>query len=89
MQREELKIRRKYPEESVDTFESVGKGDFKGATFPFGKCANRIKHTNTASVSDKIAIRARKKAEILRTLEAQKQEQIKASSKRLQGRWRA
>lgn len=56
-----LKIRRKYQEESADTFESVGKGDYCRATFPFGRCANRTKHTNTASVSDKIAIRARKK----------------------------
>ncbi len=70
MQREELKIRRKYPEESAVTFESVGKGDFKGVTSPYCKGVNRTKHTNTASVSDKIAIRARKKAEILRTLEA-------------------
>lgn len=42
-----LKIRRKYPEKSADTFESVGKGDYSRATFPFGKCANRTKHTNT------------------------------------------
>ncbi len=39
----------------------AGKGDYCRATFPFGRCANRTKHTNTASVLDKIAIRARKK----------------------------
>lgn len=50
-----LKIRRKYPEESVDTFESVGKGDYSRATFPFGRCANRAKHTNNASLSNKLA----------------------------------
>lgn len=45
--REELKIRRKYPEESVDTFESVWKGDYSRATFPYCKSVNITKHTNT------------------------------------------
>lgn len=41
-----LKIRRKYPEESADTFESVGKGDSLKATSPYCKSVNITKHTN-------------------------------------------
>jgi len=55
MQREQLKTRREYLEMADEASRLAGKGDYCRATFPFGRCANRTKHTNNASLSKKLA----------------------------------